>query len=133
VLPPSEAIREELRRQAAQVQVPDGMWDQIRGRLEAERRRQRRRRQCVGRLRALTPVWGAALVTGAIGLVVLFGSDAEPQGAAIDAAWAYNRSFVYARPPQDYLRAGYFYPALEQGSVVGREQSPQSGRFLIAE
>lgn len=133
MLPSSEAIREELRRQAAQVQVPDGMWDQINARLNAERRRQRRRRQCVGRLRALTPVWGAALVTGAIGLVMMLGFDAEPQGAVVDAAWAYRRSLAYVRPPQDYLRAGYFYPVVEQGSPAEREEPTRSGRFLIAE
>lgn len=133
MLPPSEAIREELRRQAAQVEVPDGMWEQIRAKLDADRRRHERRRQCVGRLRALTPVWGAALVTGAIGLVMAFGSDAEPPGAVITPAWAYSRSFVYVRPPQDYLRAGYFFPAVEQGVVAERDQPPQSGRFLIAE
>lgn len=131
MLPRGEAIREELRREAAQVHVPADMWKQISARLEQDRRRKQRYRQCVGRLQALKPVLGAGLIMAVISLSAAAWPEPDLGDGAANGPWEQDASVAYLPPLGDNLREGYHDAAVAKRSIEDRDRLLQTSRFAI--
>jgi len=105
VRPGIRMIREELRREAERVPIPEDMWQRISAELEQDLRRQQRRRRILQRLRALRPLLALTLVGGVLG-AVLWSWSADTTWYVPPASG--GRDVAFLRPPKDNLRAGYF-------------------------
>lgn len=128
MLPGNRYIREELRREAAQISIPDDMWERISAQLEEERKRERQRQRRLRLVMGLKPVVAMVLAAGAFALV-LAGEPAPGGGGAV--ARSPHLTVSALRPPKDNLRAGYFVGAAEREATPPSDQPHALRTFVV--